>query len=131
MHSQGTLRSLIENATEQTVTSIADTPRMKFETTPGFDADYKRLSNSHRRMFHERLGGFSAGCDTWLNNGAKPHPWPGNLRVHMLSNTDLWSMTWHYRRPDGRATFQFIETGDSTKVRWRRIGGHEIYDEAE
>jgi hypothetical protein len=47
----------------------------------------------------------------------------------MLSNTEIWSMTWHFRRPDGRATFQFIETNGVTKVLWRRIGGHEIYTE--
>jgi hypothetical protein len=52
---------------------------------------------------------------------------PGNLRVHMLSNAEIWSMTWHFRRPDGRATFQFIETNGVTKVFLRRIGGHEIY----
>ena len=100
---------------------------MKFETGPSFDADYKRLPLEHRRMFSARLRDFSGGCDAWQENGPHPHPWPGNLRVHMLSNTEIWSTTWHFRRPDGRATFQFIETNGVTKVFWRRIGGHEIY----
>jgi hypothetical protein len=104
---------------------------MQFETTPAFDADYLRLPIEHRKMFRSKIKDFSAGCDTYLAHGPTPPPWPGNLRIHMLSNTSIWSMTWHYRRPDGRATFQFVESGSVTRVLWRRIGGHEIYDESD
>jgi hypothetical protein len=30
---------------------------------------------------------------------------------------------------NGRAVFEFFEDGGETKVRWLRIGGHEIYNE--
>jgi hypothetical protein len=40
----------------------------------------------------------------------------------------IWEMTWNFARPDGRATFEFIEIDGERAVRWRRIGGHDIYD---
>lgn len=102
---------------------------MRFETTPAFDGDYRSLPEAHRRMFRDRVTAFSAGCDQWHANGPSPWPWPANLRVHQLTNTTIWSMTWHYRRPDGRATFELVDTDGQATVRWRRIGGHAIYDE--
>jgi hypothetical protein len=102
---------------------------MKFRTTPAFDADYAALPAEHRTMFRDRIAAFSNGCDTWFDVGPSPHPWPANLRVHRLVNTDIWAMTWHYRRPDGRATFEFLDLAGGTILRWRRIGGHGIYIE--
>ena len=99
---------------------------MRFETTPAFDADFRALAPEHQRMFRDRIGLFSDGCDAWGSGGPEPWPWPANLRVHQLVNTMVWSMTWHYRRPNGRATFQFIPTKPGLMVRWRRIGGHDI-----
>jgi hypothetical protein len=80
-------------------------------------------------MIRERMKEFSAGCDKWVSSGAASDPWPGNLRVHRLGNSNLWSMTWHYRRPDGRAVSEFYEDSGDRGARWLRIGGHEIYDE--
>ena len=101
---------------------------MKFETTPAFDTDFHTLGAEHRQMFRDRISAFSTGCDALVTDGPEPWPWPANLRVHRLANTTVWSMTWHYRRPDGRATFQFIPTETGPMVRWRRIGGHVIYN---
>jgi hypothetical protein len=102
---------------------------MKFTSNPSFAADFAALPTSHQKMFRARMKEFSDGCDKWVRSGAASDAWPGNLRVHRLSNSNLWSMTWHYRRPDGRAVFQFYEESGETKVRWLRVGGHEIYDE--
>jgi hypothetical protein len=100
---------------------------MKFVVTPAFDLDFAALPAAHRRMFLDRIAIFSAGCDAWVATGPSPHPWPANLRIHQLANSRVWLMTWHYRRPDGRATFEFITADGHTIVKWRRIGGHDIY----
>ena len=102
---------------------------MRFQTTPAFDADYSTLPDEHKRLFRERIAEFSTGCDRWITDGPNSVPWPARLRVHRLANTAIWSMTWHYRRPDGRATFEFVQICGHSAVRWRRIGGHEIYDD--
>jgi hypothetical protein len=103
---------------------------VKYVALPAFDADFARLPAPHRRMFIERMAAFSKGCDAWVTEGPSPHPWPSNVRVHQLANSRVWSMTWHYRRPDGRATFSFIEVDGHVAVQWRRIGGHEICEDA-
>lgn len=102
---------------------------MKFRVNPRFAADFDGLPTGQQKMFRDRMSAFSKGCDDWTTNGPSPHPWPANLRVHQLAGRNRWSMTWHYRRPDGRATFEFFEDDGEVKVRWIRIGGHEIYDE--
>jgi hypothetical protein len=38
-------------------------------------------------------------------------------------------MTWSFAGPDGRATFEFITIDGEPAIRWRRIGGHEIFAE--
>ena len=101
---------------------------MKFEVTPEFDTDFSALPSSHQQMFRDRIAAFSQGCDRWVQQGPSPHPWTANLRIHQLANSSLWSMTWHFRRPDGRATFEFIVIAGEPAIRWRRIGGHDIYE---
>jgi hypothetical protein len=102
---------------------------MKFRSNSRFVSDFATLPSSHQKMFRARMKEFSAGCDQWAKSGATSDAWPGNLRVYRLSNSSLWSLTWHYRRPDARAVFEFFEENGETKVRWLRIGGHEIYEE--
>jgi hypothetical protein len=36
-------------------------------------------------------------------------------------------MTWSFSGPDGRTTFEWVRAGGEIQIRWRRIGGHEIY----
>jgi hypothetical protein len=47
-------------------------------------------------------------------------------RVQRVKAQGVWEMTW---APDGRATFMYgIEvTPGETHIIWRRIGGHEIF----
>ena len=39
----------------------------------------------------------------------------------------VWEMTWSFAGPDGRATFEWATSDGEPVVRWRRIGGHEIF----
>jgi hypothetical protein len=54
--------------------------------------------------------------------------WPKRLRIHRVTNTEIYSLTWHFAAPDGRATFHLdkIDEGQPLLV-WRRIGDHAIY----
>ncbi|MFO7531790.1 MAG: hypothetical protein R6W93_04960 [Candidatus Limnocylindrales bacterium] len=45
----------------------------------------------------------------------------------MQGTTGVWEMTWSFAGPDGRATFEWIEIDGERAIRWRRIGGHEIF----
>ncbi|CAB4901057.1 unannotated protein [freshwater metagenome] len=45
----------------------------------------------------------------------------------MVSAPRIWEMTWSLARPDGRATFEFIERDGEVRILWRRIGNHSIY----
>ena len=45
-----------------------------------------------------------------------------------MTGTDgIWEMTWSFSGPDGRATFQWVSVVGEIRIRWRRIGGHEIF----
>lgn len=102
---------------------------MRFETTPRFDADYRRLPVEHRAIFRELIPSFSAACDGYAADPGS-FAWPGRLRVRrMISAPRVWEMTWSFAGPDGRATFEFVEQGGATCVRWRRIGTHRVYDD--
>jgi hypothetical protein len=53
-------------------------------------------------------------------------PWPTRLRIHKLSNCEVYSLTWNFTSPDGRATFHLEKTNESEPILvWRRIGDHE------
>lgn len=57
--------------------------------------------------------------------------WPAGLRVKSVVNTPgVWEMTWSKNNPDGRATFQWITIDGEPAIKWRRIGGHEIFKDA-
>jgi len=58
-------------------------------------------------------------------------PWPKRLRIHRISNTEIYSLTWNFASPDGQATFHLdkldkMDEGEPLLV-WRRIGDHAIY----
>jgi len=40
----------------------------------------------------------------------------------------VWEVTWSFSGPDGRATFQYVEIEGEKAIRWRRIGGHDIFN---
>lgn len=72
---------------------------------------------------------FNAACDTYLSDPAK-YSWPKRLRVsRMTSAKGVREMTWSFASPDDRATFEFVAVGAQTRVRWRRIGDHRIYQQ--
>ena len=53
--------------------------------------------------------------------------WPKRLRIHRIGSTEIYSLTWNFASPDGRATF-LDKMGDGEPVLvWRRIGDHAIY----
>jgi hypothetical protein len=39
-------------------------------------------------------------------------------------------MTWSWRDPDGRATWEWMTIEGDPAVRWRRVGTHEIFRKA-
>jgi len=45
----------------------------------------------------------------------------------MSGTEQVWEMTWSFSGPDGRATFEWVTKDGDARIRWRRIGGHEIF----
>ncbi|MDQ6709441.1 MAG: hypothetical protein M3Z11_02675 [Candidatus Dormibacteraeota bacterium] len=69
---------------------------------------------------------FSPACDRRLAD--KTLAWPTKLRVKHVTGTDgIYEMTWSFAGPDGRATFEWVTIDEDMAIRWRRIGGHEIF----
>ena len=100
---------------------------MKFETTPAFDNDYRRLKPEHaaefRRVVRERL---VPACDAYLDDPAAP--WPASLRVKPVrAAAGVLEMTWSFASPDGRATFELVTIDRELRVRWRRVGDHDVF----
>ncbi|MGI8426675.1 MAG: hypothetical protein ACR2M4_08805 [Actinomycetota bacterium] len=100
---------------------------MKFERTPQFDADVRRLSQSEFELFRRVvLDDFAPACDRFQQDPAQA--WPGSLRVKSITGTNgILEMTWSFAGPDGRATFQFVTVEGEPRVRWRRVGSHKIF----
>jgi hypothetical protein len=100
---------------------------VKYRTLESFRADFGRLPAPHRAMFLDLLRthflpAVAAGSFT-----GSP-PWPKRLRVHRLSNSEIYSLTWNFSSPDGRATFHLDKVPDGEPILvWRRIGDHGIY----
>lgn len=101
---------------------------MKYSTLSAFDRDYARLPREHRDMFRTILRDHFLPA---INDGAftGTPPWPTRLRVHRLTDTAIYSITWNFTGPDGRATFH-LDTGEDGEpvLVWRRIGTHDIYN---
>ncbi|MDX6699236.1 MAG: hypothetical protein QOE65_2633 [Solirubrobacteraceae bacterium] len=99
---------------------------MRFQTTPAFDGDVRRL---------ERRGRFEAFravvrddfIPAALRHVERPaEPWPARLRVKAVRHAPgIWEMTWDW--PDGRATFEWVEIDGESGVLWRRVGTHAIF----
>jgi hypothetical protein len=100
---------------------------MKYRRAPAFEADYQRLSERERHLFKEAVQKMIEAIRR--NPGRAPH-WPASLRVESVADAPgVFEMTWSFTGPDGRATFDIISEGDESVLRWRRIGGHEIFRE--
>ncbi len=91
------------------------------ELLPEFRRDYERLTDTQRRAF--RLAVKKLVIDLRRSGAFR-----GSLRVKPLQdNPGIFEMTWEGE--DGRATFDYgpeVRPGER-HVRWRRIGGHEIF----
>lgn len=100
---------------------------MKFETTPAFDADYRRLKSEHRAAFRAVLKDkFIPACDSLAADPAAV--WPRALRVKTIQGAPgVLEMTWSFASPDGRATFELITVHGELRCRWRRIGDHSVF----
>lgn len=101
---------------------------MKYRTAAAFERDFARLAAAHQQMFlatvrDHFLPAIASGAFT-----GNP-PWPTRLRIHRLHGTPIYTLTWSFRSPDGRATFHLDrdDAGEPVLV-WRRIGPHRIYD---
>lgn len=100
---------------------------MKFETTPAFDRDIRRLKPEHLRAFKAVVQDkFGPACDAYATDPASP--WPSALRMKSVrSAPGILEMTWSFASPDGRATFELITVDSELRCRWRRVGDHSVF----
>lgn len=100
---------------------------MKFERTPAFDGDWKRLVEPERATFRAAVQeDFHPACERRRVDPAAP--WPKKLRIRDVEGAPgIWEMTWSFSGPDGHATFEWVEIDGEPGIRWRRIGGHAIF----
>jgi hypothetical protein len=100
---------------------------VKYRELESFRADFRRLPAEQRAMFLDVLRAhFLPAIEAGSFSGVPP--WPKRLRVHRLSNSEIYSLTWNFSSPDGRATFHLDKApGGEPILVWRRIGDHGIY----
>ena len=100
---------------------------MKYQTTPAFDADWRRLSDRDRDLFRRVVRDeFHAACERYRRDPSIP--WPRGLRVRDVEGAHgVWEMTWSFSGPDGRATFEWVTIDGELVLRWRRVGGHAVF----
>lgn len=100
---------------------------MKFETTPSFDSDIRRLKPEDlvefRRVLREK---FVPACDAYAANPSGH--WPASLRVKPVrAAPGVLEITWSFSSPDSRATFELVTIDGEPRVRWRRVGDHDVF----
>jgi hypothetical protein len=100
---------------------------VKFQATRAFAADWGRLTEAERAMYRSVvLKDFHPACERRRTDPAAA--WPKRLRVRAVSGAPgVSEMTWSFSGPDGRATFEWVQIEGELGVRWRRLGGHEIF----
>ena len=101
---------------------------MKFETTPSFEGDIRRLKKSgDYELFRDAVKNhFIPAAERHIANPGQR--WPAGLRVKAVRGAaGIWEMTWNFSGPDGRATFEWVELDGTPAIRWRRIGDHSIF----
>ena len=100
---------------------------MKYDRSDDFKADYKRLSDEEQELFKKAVRRLN---DAYEHRGDQPLPqWPKALRVKDVEGAArIFELTWSFSGPDGRATFEFVTIDGEPAIRWRRIGGHRIFD---
>jgi len=100
---------------------------VKWETTPAFEADLRRLSREELSLFRQVVrDDFVPAAERHAIDATAP--WPRRLRVRAVAGTrGIWELTWSFAGPDGRATFEWTTIDGERAIRWRRVGGHEIF----
>jgi hypothetical protein len=100
---------------------------VKFETTPAFDNDYRRLKREHADTFKQVIRDkFAPACDAYATDPTAG--WPAALRVKPVRHAPgILEMTWSFASPDGRATFELIAVDGELRCRWRRVGDHQTF----
>jgi hypothetical protein len=100
---------------------------VKFETTPAFDHDVRHLKREHLAEFLTALrirfipAGDARGADPAM-------AWPQSLRVKSVQGAPgVLEMTWSFVSPDGQATFEFVTVDGELRLRWRRVGDHDVF----
>jgi hypothetical protein len=98
---------------------------VRYQTTAGFDLALAKLPREHRRLFIAAVSGHLIPA---LANGAHrgEAPWPKRLRVHKIG--EVYSLTWSFASPDGRALCTIGPDKDGAPLlTWLAIGYHDIY----
>lgn len=101
---------------------------MKFELTASFLGDRERLDEAELEIIQARLPDFVAACERYAVDPSTK--WPASLRVKAVENAPgVMEVTFKFTGPDIRATFEWTRIEGQLAVRWRRIGGHQIFSE--
>ena len=100
---------------------------MRFETTPAFDKDVRRLKREHLQQFLDVLKTkVIPACDAYAADPTTA--WPQSLRVKSVQGAPgILEMTWSFASPDGRATFELVTVEGDVRLRWRRVGDHDVF----
>ncbi|MDN5764972.1 MAG: hypothetical protein L0H96_01995 [Humibacillus sp.] len=100
---------------------------MKFETTPAFDKDVRRLKREQIQQFLDVVKArFIAVCDAYAADSTTP--WPQSLRVKSIQGAPgILEMTWSLASPDGRVTFELVTVDGDLRLRWRRFGDRDAF----
>jgi hypothetical protein len=100
---------------------------VKYERTERARNDYAHLDDQTKQLFKDAVVLMN---EAYERRGDRAIPiWPKRLRIKAVEDSHgVWEMTWSFTGPDGRATFEYFDAGDGeVGIRWRRIGGHEIF----
>lgn len=105
-------------------------PGVLFERSDSFVADYRRLTHDERALFRAAVRRFHDATEAIVSGAATARP--ASLRVKGVQQAPgIFEMTWSFSGPDGRATFEWVTIpgpdGPRPGIRWRRIGGHEVF----
>jgi hypothetical protein len=98
---------------------------LRYQTTAGYDGALAKLPREHRQLFIDAVRGYLIPA---LAGGAHrgDAPWPKRLRIHKIG--EVYSLTWSFSGPDGRALFAIGLAADGEPLlTWLAIGYHDIY----
>lgn len=108
---------------------------MRYERTDSFLRDCKKLQKVPElwALVQAFIPGFNDCCEAYRLDSLAP--WPTEFDCHPLAHCggQIWKVTISFKRPDLRATFEWIEVEVDgvleLGLRWRRIGTHAVYDD--